>query len=385
VARIQRRVPAAGRPAPAKRGAASSAPDPAASGRRVKRKVPLKHLVRFTRLLATLSEAGLPVLRNLNILSDQWPPGRFRDTVLDAADMVEEGQPLSDALAQHPEVFDDLFVNMARAGEAGGVLDQVLNRLADFMESSQEMRDRTRSAMVYPVVILIVALGVITGLLVGVIPKFAELFQDMDIELPAPTRMLISVSEFLQQHWYLLLVPVVFYLLYQLAYFRSYGFRRWNHSWWLKLPGLGRLMKTGQISRFSSTFGTLVASGVPHLRAFDIVRGALTNEVYRETIDAVQEEVREGESISTALETSGRFDDVVVSMVEVGEETGELDRMCLRVGGNYETNYARALDVMVKLLEPIMLLIMATLVGLIAFAMFLPLFKLLEQFGQQAG
>ena len=144
-------------------------------------------------------------------------------------------------------------------------------------------------------------------------------------------------------------------------------------------------MKTGQISRFASTFGTLVASGVPHLRAFDIVRGALTNEVYRETIDSVQEEVREGESISAALETTGRFDDVVVSMVEVGEETGELDRMCLRVGNNYETNYARALDVMVKLLEPIMLLIMAALVGLIAFAMFLPLFKLLEQFGQQAG
>ncbi len=381
MARIQRRVPAAARPSS---GGGSRASGEAGSGRRVKRKVPLKHLVRFTRLLATLSEAGLPVLRNLNILADQWPPGRFRDTVEDAADMVEEGQPLSDALAQHPEVFDDLFVNMARAGEAGGVLDQVLNRLADFMESSQEMRDRTRSAMVYPAVIMVVALGVITGLLVGVIPKFAELFQDMDIELPGATKALIAVSDFLQLHWYLLLVPVIFYLGYQLAYFRSHGFRRWNHSWWLRLPGLGGLMKTGQISRFASTFGTLVASGVPHLRAFDIVRGAMTNEVYREALDDIQEEVREGESISAAMESSGRFDDVVVSMVEVGEETGELDRMCLRVGGNYEATYARTLDVLVKLLEPIMLLVMAVLVGLIAFAMFLPLFKLLEQFGSQA-
>lgn len=380
MARIQRRVPAASRPSPARRPTGGGA-----GSRRIRRRVPLKHLVRFTRLLATLSEAGLPVLRNLNILADQWPPGRFRDTILDAAEMVEEGQPLSDALAQHPEVFDDLFVNMARAGEAGGVLDQVLNRLADFMERSQELRDRTRSAMVYPVIILVVAVGVISGLLVGVIPKFAELFTDMAIELPAPTRALIATSDFLQAHWYLLPTPVVLWLIYQLAYFRSHGFRRWNHSWWLGLPGIGGLLKTGQISRFASTFGTLVASGVPHLRAFEIVRGALTNEVYREAIDQVQAEVREGESISSSLETTGRFDDVVVSMVEVGEESGELDRMCLRVGRNYETNYARTLDVMVKLIEPFMLLIMASMVGLIAFAMFLPLFKLLEQFGQQAG
>ncbi len=379
-ARIQRRLPAAGRrPQGRPQGGSRSKTD--SGGRRVRRRVPLKHLVRFTRLLATLTEAGLPILRNLRVLADQWPPGRFRDTILDAAEMVEEGQPLSDALAQHPEVFDELFVNMARAGEAGGVLDQVLNRLADFMEGSQDLRDRSRGAMVYPVVILLFATVVVTVLLVFVVPKFAELFAQMDMELPLPTRILISTSDFLKVHWYLMLVPFVVYGFLQILYFRSFSFRRWCHALWLGLPGIGGLLKGGQISRFASTFGTLVASGVPHLRAFEIVRGALTNEVYRESVDEIANEVREGEPIAGAMATTGRFDDVVVSMVEVGEETGDLDRMCLRVGANYESSFRRTLDMLLKLIEPFMLLVMAVVVGLIALALFLPLFKLLQQFG----
>lgn len=376
--RIQRKVPAASR-AVQRSAAPSAAPS---DGRRVRRKVPLKHLVRFTRLLATLTEAGLPILRNLRILSDQWPPGRFRDTILDTADLVEEGQPLSESMSHHPEVFDDLYINMAKAGEAGGVLDTVLNRLADFQERAQALRDRSRSAMIYPLVIFVVAVAVIAGLMIFVIPKFSELYGEMDIELPGITVALIDLSNFIKGNWYFVLgLPVLFFIFYQLLYLRSYGFRRWNHSVWLRLPLFGGLIKTGQISRFASTFGTLVASGVPHLRAFEIVRGSLTNEVYREAIDEVQEEVREGEAIATALEATGRFDDVTVSMVEVGEETGELDRMCLRVGDNYESNFNRSLDVLLKLIEPLMLIVMAVAVAMIALALFLPLFKLLETFG----
>ncbi len=380
MARIQRRIPAA------KRNASSSNSQSSGTGEgvRSKRKVPLKHLVRFTRLLATLTEAGLPILRNLNILADQWPEGKFRDTILDTSDMVEEGQPLSDALDQHPEVFDDLFVNMARAGEAGGVLDKVLNRLADFMERAQNMRDRTRSAAAYPAVIFVVASMVITGLMVFVIPKFEELFREMDLELPTPTVILLSTSNFLVANWWVIFIPFIFIFFYQFFYFRSHGFRRWNHSVWLRLPVFGSLIKTGQTSRFATTFGTLVASGVPHLRAFEIVSGALTNELYREAVDDVQEEVREGESIATAMAATGHFDDIVVSMVEVGEETGELDRMSLRVGKTYEENFNRALDIMLKMLEPLLLVLMAGLVGLIAVALFMPLFKLLAQFGQAA-
>ncbi|MCH2111455.1 MAG: type II secretion system F family protein, partial [Planctomycetes bacterium] len=276
MARIQRRVTASNR-----KPESAGRPSPLGGGaqQRTKRKVPLKHLTRFTRLLATLTEAGLPILRNLNILADQWPAGKFRDTILDTADLVEEGQPLSEALEQHPEAFDDLFVNMARAGEAGGVLDQVLNRLADFMDRSQDMRDRTRGAATYPIVIFLVATAVISGLMVFVVPKFRDLFTEMNLELPGPTKVLIAVSDFMVVHWWVLLVPVLFFFLYQYFYFRAYGFRRWNHAVALRLPLLGSLIKTGQTARFATTFGTLVASGVPHLRAFDIVSGALGSEV----------------------------------------------------------------------------------------------------------
>ncbi|KAA3604545.1 MAG: type II secretion system F family protein [Planctomycetota bacterium] len=380
-ARIQRKVPAASR---ARSGRGASAPA-GESGRKVRRKVPLKHLVRFTRLLATLTEAGLPLLRNLKILSDQWPPGRFRDTILDTAEMVEEGQPLSESMSHHPEVYDDLYVNMVKAGEAGGVLDTVLNRLADFQERAQSLRDRTRGAMIYPVVIFSVAFLVVAGLMIFVIPKFSELYQEMDITLPGITVALIDASEFVKLYWYLVLgLPVAFLLLYQFLYLRSYGFRRWNHSVWMRLPLFGSLIRTGQISRFASTFGTLVASGVPHLQAFDIVRGSMTNLVYREAMEVVEEEVREGESIAASLDATEVFDDVTVSMVEVGEETGELDRMCLRVGSNYEESFNRSLDVLLKLIEPLLLVLMALVVAVIAMALFLPLFKLLETFGQAA-
>lgn len=378
-ARIQRQVPAAARTAP--RGSAAAAQG--RSQRRVRRKVPARHLVRFTRMLATLTEAGLPVLRNLNILADQWPAGRFRDAILDTAEQVEEGQPLSESLGQHPEVFGELYVNMARAGEAAGVLDQVLNRLADFQERAQAMRDRTRGALVYPSVIVVVATIIVTVLMIVVIPKFRDLFLEMDIELPWPTVALMKASDIFVGYWYVILgVPTVAFILYQAAYRRSYAFRRWNHAWFLRLPRIGSLIRTGQISRYSTTLGTLVSSGVPHLRAFEILRGALGNEVFRESVDEIRAGVREGEPIASAMESTGEFDDVVISMVEVGEETGDLDRMCMRVGANYEENFNRSLDTMLKLLEPFMLLLMAGGVGMIALAMFLPLFKLLEQLGQ---
>ena len=377
MAKIQRKVPAADRKATRPRAAA---PTPAA---KVRRRVPLKHLVQFTRMLATLTEAGLPILRNLRILANQWPEGRFRDSVLDAGDLVEEGQSLSDALGQTPEVFDELYVNMARAGEAGGVLDTVLNRLADFLERAQEIRQRTRSAMTYPAVIFVVAFAVVSALLLFVIPKFAELYTDMGMEMPKVTQFLIDASGFAQKYWYLMIgIPVILVVIHQLLMLRSYGYRRGAHRLILRLPIVGHMAELGQVSRFATTFGTLVASGVPHLEAFSITRGALTNEVYRESIDDVQAEVRDGESIAASMESSGMFDDMVVSMVEVGEETGELDRMCMRVGKNYELDYTRKLDDMLKLLEPTMLVTMACVVGFIAMALFLPLFKLLEEFGQ---
>ena len=348
----------------------------------VKRKVPLKHIVQFTRLFATMSEAGLPVLRNLRILSNQWPEGRFRDAILDSADMVEEGQTLSDALAQAPEVFDELYVNMARAGEAGGVLDTVLDRLANFLERQQTVRDKTKSALTYPIVIFIVAIGVVSALMLFVIPSFADLYKDMDMSLPKITQVMISISGAFTSYWYLIVsLPVSAWIGHMALYRRMYGYRYTWHSWLRKLPIVGTLVAKSQISRFTTTFGTLISSGVPHLEAFSITRGALSNEVYRESVEEIAEEVREGEGIAASMDASQVFDDMVVSMVEVGEETGELDRMCMRVGTAYEEQYTRALDNMLKLIEPIMLVVLAGLVGSIALSLFLPLFKLLEEFG----
>jgi type IV pilus assembly protein PilC len=373
-------VPAAARPTGV---AEAGGTESSASQVRVRRKVPLKDLVRFTRLLSTLTQAGLPILKSLRILAEQWPEGRFRNAVVDAGDLVEEGQSLSDALAQNPEVFDELYVNMTRAGEVGGVLDQVLNRLAEFLERSQEIRAKTRSAMTYPTVIFVIALVVITVLMIFVIPTFADLFQDMKIELPAITQLMINVSTFMRKYWYLVIgIPVLLFLLHRFLLGRSYDYRRRNHALLLRLPLVGSLAEQMQVARFSTTFGTLIGAGVPHLEAFSITRGALTNEVYRETLDQVRGEVREGEAIAASLESSGRFDNVVVSMVEVGEETGELDRMCLRVGQTYEVNYTRRLNDLLALLEPFMLVTMAVMVGAIAFSLFLPIFKLLGEFGK---
>jgi len=382
MARIQRKVPAVSR----SQGGGSQADGPAQdSNVLVKRKVPLKHIVQFTRMLATMTEAGLPILRNLRILAEQWPEGRFKDSILDAGDLVEEGQPLSDALAQTPEVFDELYVNMARAGEAGGVLDKVFDRLANFLERSQAVRDKTKSALTYPIVLFVVAISVVSALMLFVIPKFADLYVDMDMELPKLTQFMIDVSGFMQTYWYLVLgLPVLFWITHMMLYRRGYGYRLGCHSISLRLPIVGPLTEKSQVSRFATTFGTLIASGVPHLEAFDITRGALTNEVYRESIDDIQEEVREGEAIASSLASTERFDDLVVAMVEVGEETGELDRMCMRIGESYEEQYTRSLDNMLKLIEPIMLIVLAGLVGSIALALFLPLFKLLEEFGAQA-
>lgn len=373
--RIQRKV------APTRRPARPGGGGSATRTAKVARKVPLKHLVRFTRLLATLVSAGLPVLRNLRILADQWPEGRFQAAIEDAGDAVEEGRQLSESLSDHPEIFDDLYINMARAGEAGGVLDKVLERLAEFLERSQAIRDKTRAALAYPMVILSVAVMVVVTLLLVVIPKFRVLFEEMDMKLPPITQGLIAVSNFMQEWWYLVLgIPTLLGILLRVLHLRSHGFRRFNHARLLGIPIVGRLSRLGQVSRFATTLGTLVSSGVPHLRSFEIVEGALTNELYREAVSDIHDEVREGVAIHEAMEETGLFDDIVVSMVEVGEETGELDRLCLRVDA-YEEDFNRTLEVLFKVFEPVLLLVMAGLVGLIAMALFMPLFKILEQLG----
>jgi type IV pilus assembly protein PilC len=272
---------------------------------------------------------------------------------------------------------------MLRAGEVGGVLDTILKRLAEYLERTQSIRDRTKSALLYPCVVLGIATLVLTVVFIVVIPKFEEIFQTLDADLPGPTRFLIGFSRFIvQRGWLALLLLGGLAAALRLAFVRNYGFRRFVHGRLLRLPLIGRLVSRSVVASFSRTFGTLLSSGVPHLDALGIVRGAIGNEVVAEAVDSVRERVREGEGLATPMGATGVFDPLVVNMVDVGEQTGELDRMCLKVADAYDVEVSRTLDGLFKILEPILLVGMAVIVGFIVISLFLPLLSILDKLGQ---
>lgn len=382
--KIQRKMAA-----PAAATPAAQAGEPAASQTVVARqaarpikKIPTRLLVQFTTQLATLSEAGLPIVRALQILQGQLPPGPFQSVLAAIAEDVSSGTSLSDALAKHPQIFDRVYTNMVRAGEIGGVLDQILRRLATFLENAQEIRDRIKGALAYPIVVTIVALLVMTVVFLFVVPKFDEIFKSFDIELPAPTRILIGTSQAIVDYWYLFFgFPIVGILALKEAYRRNEGFRRWWHGKTLGLPWVGKLVQKTLVGRFSRTFGTLIASGVPHLEALAILRGSSENLVLGDAIERIRASVKEGEGVSRPMQESEIFDDIVVNMVDVGEETGEMDRMLLKVADAFEKDVDKQLTIFFKVLEPALLVLMAVVVGFVVLALFLPLLKIMETLG----
>ena len=374
-AKLQRRVTPPPRPSEREGAPAAASLRGRAVGTRI--------LVQFTTQLATLLEAGVPVLRSLQILEARLEPGAFKRILGAVVEDVASGTPLSDALAKHPRVFNRLYTNMARAGEVGGVLDTILKRLSEYLERTQSIRDRTGSALLYPCVVLGIAALVLTVVFLVVIPKFVEIFQTLDAEIPGPTRFLIGASQLLvHKGWLLLLLFGGAALGLRVAYVRNYGFRRFLHGRLLRLPLVGRLVSRSVVANFSRTFGTLLSSGVPHLDALGIVRGAIGNEVVAEAIESVRDRVREGEGLATPMGATGVFDELVVNMVDVGEQTGELDRMCLKVADAYDVEVSRTLDGLFKILEPILLVGMAGVVGFIVISLFLPLLSILEKLGQ---
>ncbi len=376
-AKIQRQVAAP--PRPAGKAAPASAPAASLRGRAVGTRV----LVQFTTQFATLLEAGVPVLRALQILEARLESGAFRKVLSAVAEDVAGGTPLSEALGKHPRVFDRLFTNMVRAGEAGGVLDTILKRLAEYLERMQSIRDRTKSALLYPCVVLGIATLVLTIVFLVVIPKFEEIFQTLDTDLPGPTRFLVDFSRFvIKDGWMVGIALVAIVVGLRVAYVRAYRFRRFIHGRALRLPLVGRLVARAVVARFSRTFGTLLSSGVPHLEALGIVKGSTGNEVVAEAIEHVRERVREGEGLATPMGATGVFDELVVNMVDVGEQTGELDRMCLKVADAYDVEVSRSLEGLFKVLEPLLLVGMAVVVGFIVISLFLPLLSILEKLGQ---
>ena len=345
---------------------------PLFGGGRVSRAMKTQFSVQFS----TLQDAGLPVLRSLKILEGQMPPGRFKSVLGAIEEDVEGGSPLSEAFAKHPKVFDTLYVNVVRAGEAGGMLTEVFARLADFMERSDKLIRRVRGALTYPTFVVLFAVAVLTFIMVVVIPQFEEIFNGLGQDLPKITEYLINTSKGIAEYWYLLiLTPFAFIGIWK-GIRRSAGGMMFTDRLKLRLPLFGSLLKKTQVSRFARTLGTLSTSGVALLESLDIVRGTSTNAVLRETVDKVKASVSEGESIAQPLGESGIFDDMVVNMVDVGEETGELDKMLMKVADRFDDEVDTTVAAMLSILEPLLIVIMGVIVGFIVIALFMPLLEL---------
>jgi len=343
--------------------------------------VSAKMLTAFTSQLSTLQDAGLPIVRSLKILEGQLKPGVLKNTVGVVSDDVEGGSTFSEALGKHPAVFDKLYTNMVRAGEAGGVLDTILRRLAEFMEKSQKLRRMVIGAMVYPAVVVFVSAGILCGIMLFVVPAFQEIFADIGADLPFPTVILINLSNLLRNFWFLIPgIPFVFIVAYKFIASSPSG-RYMLDSLTLRIPLFGDIMKKSTISRFTRTLGTLITSGVPILEALAIIKGAIGNVVVANAINHVHDSIREGESIAEPLAQSGVFDDIVVNMIDVGEETGELDKMLIKIADNYDDEVDVAVGALVSLMEPILIVFMGGAIGFIVIALFMPLISLVEKLG----
>ncbi len=348
---------------------------PGLSGR-VKSKV----LTTFTRQLATLIDAGLPLLRGLRVLEKQERNATLKSIIGDLALAIEGGSTFSEALAQHPKVFNRLFVNMVKAGELGGVLEVVLTRLAEFMEKAQKIKGKVKAAMFYPVAVMIVAVVIVYILMVFVIPKFEEVFAGLldGQKMPAFTLFVLAISRAIKNHVIATAAAVAgVFILFALFKRTKFG-RHLLDKFKLKMPVLGPVISKVAISRFTRTLGTLVSSGVPILQALTIVKETAGNVIIGNAVGAVHESVKEGETITAPLESSAVFPPMVISMVDVGEQTGALPEMLLKIADNYDEEVDNAVTAMTSLLEPIMIVVLGLVVGSIVIAMFLPLIAIMQ-------
>ncbi|MBA3830989.1 MAG: type II secretion system F family protein [Chthoniobacterales bacterium] len=338
-----------------------------------------KTLMVFTRQLATLIDAGLPLLRGLNVLSKQERDLVLKGTIDQLSDAVQGGSTFSEGLGQHPKIFNKLYVNMVKAGELGGVLELVLGRLAEFQEKAQKVKNKVKSAMIYPIIVLSLAMIIMAFLMVFIVPKFQSIFHDMlgDKPLPVITQFVISVSDFMQNHWLLLIGALVASIVAFRFFSRTPGGRATLDRAALRAPLFGDLTRKSSISRFARTLGTLVTSGVPILQALNITRETADNTVIANAIMQVHDSVKEGESIVQPLEASKAFPPMVISMIDVGEETGQLPEMLLKIAEVYDDEVDNAVAGLTSMLEPIMIVLLAVVVGTIVIALFMPLVSII--------
>ncbi len=344
--------------------------------------VATKQLCTFTRQLSTLQDAGLPILRSIRILEQQQKPGMLKSVLKQVNEDVEGGATLSEAMQRHPKAFDRLYCNMVAAGEAGGVLDVILQRLAEFMEKAQKLKRKIIGAMIYPVVVITIAAAIVTFIMVMVVPKFREIFKDFGTKLPGVTELLIAISTWFADGtppgWVVVIIsPIIFFVVFKLIRSAQVG-RHVTDIIVLKIPVVGQLAGKSSIARFTRTLGTLVSAGVPILEAIKITQATSGNEVYARMLGRVHDAIREGDSFANPLRASKTVDPIVVNMVDVGEETGELDKMLMKVADNYDDEVDTLVASLVSLLEPIMVVCLGLIVGFIVVALFLPLVTLIQ-------
>lgn len=393
-----------------------------------------KQLTTFTRQLSILQDAGLPILRSLRILEAQSKPGRLKNSLMDVADEIESGSTLSEAMAKSPKCFNRLYVNMIKAGEAGGALEVILRRLAEFMERSESLKKKVQGAMIYPVIVILVAVGILTFIMLKIVPVFAKMFEEFELKLPAATVMLVNISKFIATYWFLIpLIPVAIWLFVKLTNKFKHGRFGW-HMFMLKVPIIGMLVEKNTLARTTRTLGTLVSSGVPILEGLNITKETAGNAVFERLFQKVTDAIREGETISKPL---GRYsklgyhpvahfwwcfwpslaiglmipflgeskfwglygifgvcvvaslfyllkmndrvvDYLVENMIDVGEETGELDTMLYKIADVYDEEVTTLTDGLMKLIEPLLIVFLGGAVGFIVVALFMPLIALIQ-------
>ena len=368
-----------------------------------------KDLTAFTRQLSILQDAGLPILRSLRILAEQAKPGRLKFSLEDTCDEIEGGATLSEAMSKSPKCFDRLYVNMIKAGEAGGALELILQRLADFKERAESLKRKVQGAMIYPVVVVTVAVGILTFIMIAIVPEFRKIFDEFGLELPAATEFLVALSEWTVNYWYLIPgIPVSIWLFIKLIRKFKHGRIGWD-QYIIKVPIFGALIEKNILARTSRTLGTLIASGVPILEALNITRDTAGNAVFERMYTKVSEAIREGDAIAAPMKENSMpgfhpvalffwfttipvvggllyilkmrqriVDDIVINMVDVGEETGELDTMLYKVADVYDEQVAVLTDGLTKLLEPLLVIFLGGAVGFIVVSLFMPLVKLIE-------
>jgi len=335
-----------------------------------------KDLVIFSRQLATLVGAGVPIVQGLNILSEQIASPVFKKIIMAVRTDIESGIAIADTMKKHPKAFSELYVSMIRAGETGGVLDTILERLSSYLESAEDLKNKVKGAMVYPSVVVGVAGSVTLFLMVGVIPTFKKVFAGFGHELPLPTKILMQISDALRHNiLFILAIPVgVFFALR--AWYKTDAGREAMDRFFIGLPVMGELIKKVAVAKFTRTLGTLIKSGVPILQALDTVAKTSGNRVIENTIMSARESIREGEKIADPLKASGVFPPMVLQMISVGEETGNLETMLNKIADFYDGEVDTAIKAMTSLIEPAIICVMGVIIGAIVICMFLPIFQM---------